>query len=377
MKPTDELHVACKDRRSARPPPSTVFTTGSSVGSKDRSLSNPPNNSAATTGVDGFSPRHFLRESDIGQRLADSDARSTCASLSSNRRNELDAHVAARVDTHMSKVRDQLFATLRLLIDEATEPNTLCRLVFSSKEINPLLNSRIRDVANQHIKEAIQSTSWTQFGSEFETMKQAIADESRARCIGDGNLHARLGRDLADMRTRLEETRERLEAADVANRTHWSNESTALRSIVDSVWSRQHCPAQDIGRRFFKIDEIGEDGNEVDGNEPRFKECVGDEGDVLTLFEMVQEALGESVRLSKELEELKAGINPGPFLRDLYDALQRLNQKVEEMQRRVAQDPSLRRYQKVDSLDEGHVNGSGVHPGEPPTEVRSKARIMR
>ena len=51
-------------------------------------------------------------------------------------------------------------------------------------------------------------------------------------------------------------------------------------------------------KHFFRYGEAGQE--EGDGRSCSYKECFGDQEDVMTLYELVQESLGESVRLAKD-----------------------------------------------------------------------------
>jgi len=157
---------------------------------------------------------------------------------------------------------------------------------------------------------------------------QALAHELQAeretRCARDADLHARLAREVGDLARRLEEHRtalgeelaavmrrmeehggnlERLVEQEVADR---SRESLELRAIMDSVW-------QQASGNFSATEGRGKKtpgrpskhflhfGSEAGESEDRMKELVGDQEDIDTLYEMVREALGDTVHLKDEL----------------------------------------------------------------------------
>merc|ERR1712023_226589 len=112
---------------------------------------------------------------------------------------------------------------------------------------------------------------------------------------------------MVKIRARVEEVRVALEAADRTDKKEREDEAAELRSILDTVWHQARIPKSEGSskrKQYFQYNNRGEVGSQES-----YKECVGDQEDVHTLYQLVQESLGESVRLTKEFEELKATVN--------------------------------------------------------------------
>jgi len=157
--------------------------------------------------------------------------------------------------------------------------------------------------------------------SGLEALARELQAERETRCARDADLHARLARDVGDLARRLEEHRsslgeeiaatmrrmqehganlERLVEQEVADR---SRESLEIRAIMDSVWQQAASAApgerEKKGGKQSKYYLSFEP--EADDMEERVKELVGDQEDINTLYEMVREALGDTVHLKDEL----------------------------------------------------------------------------
>mmetsp|Transcript_2159 Transcript_2159/g.4982 ORF Transcript_2159/g.4982 Transcript_2159/m.4982 type:complete len:843 (-) Transcript_2159:241-2769(-) len=179
-----------------------------------------------------------------------------------------------------------------------------------------------------------------------EELTRELEAETEARCKQVAEVYARFQLELAESRGRLEGFRSGLEE-DIANVDRRLNEqlntkvsvvdkevvdlglrlgeqvrercdrtakavevereergrlSVELRAILDAIWGKldqaEKKPAETGGPQTYFFKFPGEKGGE-----DRYKACVGDTDDINTLYDMVREALGDTVRLSQEIRE--------------------------------------------------------------------------
>eukprot|EP00931_Biecheleriopsis_adriatica_P088118 TRINITY_DN62497_c0_g1_i1.p1 TRINITY_DN62497_c0_g1~~TRINITY_DN62497_c0_g1_i1.p1 ORF type:complete len:633 (+),score=88.93 TRINITY_DN62497_c0_g1_i1:59-1900(+) len=135
------------------------------------------------------------------------------------------------------------------------------------------------------------------FGRELE-------DERTFRCERIAELHDRLSREVGALTKAVEE--QRISALKVAEqeRSDRCEDTKEIRAIMNSVWSQASSTAVGCAKEtesskkayFFRYAD-------ADGQREEFKEMVGDPEDINTLYEMVREALGDTVNLRQQLEE--------------------------------------------------------------------------
>lgn len=148
---------------------------------------------------------------------------------------------------------------------------------------------------------------------ELERLVQA---ECAGRCAGDDELQATFTREIGEINTRLQEQRHtsQEEIADVGRRiteqgasvdkaiererSERRRESAELRAILDSVWKRASSPSHSQGKAH------GAQLDPMDSTDDQYKEQAGDPEDINTLYEMVREALGDTVHLKLQMEQL-------------------------------------------------------------------------
>jgi len=215
-----------------------------------------------------------------------------------------------------SAVRQSISAALR----ESQELDT---------HMEELMRRTIRDLFHSEAK---------QFGLEIEAVKDNVAVESQERCAGIADVHARLARDLGGVRIHIEEARSALEEAARSERAERCDEAVELRGILDSVWHQTRAvqgkpEAGSNKKHFFRYGEAGQE--EHDGSSYSYKECLGDQEDVMTLYELVQESLGESVRLAKDFEELKATTSGVASETSIADLADNIGEKFEKLAKLV------------------------------------------
>jgi len=173
-------------------------------------------------------------------------------------------------------------------------------------------------MANREDSIMRRQTSLT--GAEFENIMNELNEEKLRRCSQVSDIHARIGREVADLnwhvqnqkfeitdeleaKTRLtEERHSALEKVVDREREHSSRESNELRAILDSVWQRatnSGSAGQPLkeGKSYYLRYE------DENGDIERTKELVGDQEDINTLYEMVREALGDTVYLREQLTQ--------------------------------------------------------------------------
>lgn len=189
----------------------------------------------------------------------------------------------------------------------------------------------------------------------FEELAHELEAERDARCARDADLHARLGREVSDLARRLEEHRVALaeEIAEAVRRvdqhrsklertlerecTERGRESNELRAILDSVWQRATGGSQskdDSSKYILKMPY-------QDGSEDRGKEVTGGhQEDVNTLYEMVREALGDTVHLRQQIAEVRQQRTKD---QQGVERLERLERQVNTLQALLrAETPSAR-----------------------------------
>jgi len=194
--------------------------------------------------------------------------------------------------------------------------NTLEKLQSRLLECHNLLANHEEDQQRNNMMRQ-QSTL---AGPELENIINEMEAERLRRCSQVADIHARIGREVADFNWHLEEqklviadelaaktrlTEERhsaLEKAVEREREHGSRECNELRAILDSVWQRVTSPgtaglALKEGKSYYLRYE------DENGEIERTKELVGDQEDINTLYEMVREALGDTVHLREQLNE--------------------------------------------------------------------------
>jgi len=151
---------------------------------------------------------------------------------------------------------------------------------------------------------------------------EALANEFESRCAVNADLHTRLANEVSDLSRRLDEHRAaiREDFVAIARQTDERSaqlsglveretaercrESLELRAILDSVWQQASAAGgasrRGIGGALKYYFQFGAGGDEAEG---RFKQVVGDEEDINTLYEMVREALGDTVYLKEQICE--------------------------------------------------------------------------
>lgn len=182
-----------------------------------------------------------------------------------------------------------------------------CHNLLANREVDHQWNNMMRQQSN------ITSP-------EFENIVNELDAERLRRCSQVSDIHARIGREVADLswhveeqklvltdelaaKTRLtEERHSALQKAVEREREHSSRECNELRAILDSVWQRVTNPGSaghplKEGKAYYLRYE------DENGETERTKEFVGDQEDINTLYEMVREALGDTVHLREQLSE--------------------------------------------------------------------------
>lgn len=183
-------------------------------------------------------------------------------------------------------------------------------------------------------------------------LAQELEAEQESRCAKIADLHARLGREMADVSCHLEEQRRALEE-DIAllsfrmeeqhvvvekNLTRERNdrcrESLDLRGILESVWQKSastpaspnHIPS------YFKHDGESQEGDRV-------KEFVGDRTDINSLYAIMKDSVGETVHLRQQINEEQQNRD-----RDISEAkrhLERLERQVITLQALVRESQNV------------------------------------
>lgn len=109
-------------------------------------------------------------------------------------------------------------------------------------------------------------------------VNQELLSEREARTTGFNELRMRMEKDAADLRRRLEDQAARFDQASQQEREHRLAETSEIRTMLIDLVSKQ-------------VDRPSGDAT------------AAPEGEILTLYGMVKEALGDTVRLSMEIEE--------------------------------------------------------------------------
>jgi len=124
----------------------------------------------------------------------------------------------------------------------------------------------------------------------FGELARALDAEREDRCARITELHAEVAKQFSDVRTYMDTVVE-------AEETERKHEVEEVRGILESVWQRvQFRPAAGLDQAPNSSDKFSLEGA------GSYKEC-GEIGDIQTLYDMVREALGDSVRLSTDLHE--------------------------------------------------------------------------
>lgn len=157
--------------------------------------------------------------------------------------------------------------------------------------------------------------------NSLQELEKELCAEREGRCVQQAEIHARITREQADLacameqqrallaneivttQRRIDEQRSALERALSKERQEQEQEYLELRAILDAVWHRailapngDDCSSSGHGsspgqQRLFAYPE-GET-----------KEFVGDPEDIFTLYDMVREALSDSLHLQKEISD--------------------------------------------------------------------------
>jgi len=164
---------------------------------------------------------------------------------------------------------DEAVASLRREIEEERENwrSSIQELQF---KMDPLIE-RVAKQSSEGCDAATVKAMLKSFAKELE-------DEREARSSVIQELHIRLGRELADMRQRDEGQSAALDQAVKCEREARVSETSELRSLVDA-------------------------SAKAPGSAPVLAPGTANEGEILTLYGMVKEALGDTVRLSMEIDE--------------------------------------------------------------------------
>lgn len=229
-------------------------------------------------------------------------------------RSEFDSYAAVRIDMQLHAFRDQLLEQMFEAINEALQPSALAE-AFRTQELDLRMRELVRQTTGQLLKSEVEN-----FCLQLESVRQAISAESHERCLSEAQIHSRLGREAADEHAHAEGVRSDLLAAVAAERAERRDQVEELRGMLDAVWHQgrsTETPEQRKGR-FFRIVK---DGAEMEDD---LKECVGDQGDVLTLYDLVQQSLGESIRLETKCNVLTSTAK---------DLSHQLDAKFEELER--------------------------------------------
>lgn len=181
----------------------------------------------------------------------------------------------------------ELRMTLESLSDQLAEANAAVKAVMQPDTINNLLSrcseaTRFGPNAQQPellAQSRVVSHRVEELASRVEGVLQEIGIEREKRCATSAELHAHLAREIVEVRVACSKA---IEEEHVSR----SSEARELRAILDSVWKRVDRDSEPSSI-FPKV----------------LRSIVGDFEDVNTLYEMVKEALGDTVRLSQELSE--------------------------------------------------------------------------
>lgn len=215
---------------------------------------------------------------------------------------ELDAYIATQCELQLKAAQQQMFDLMvdtRVFINEAITPHALFRALRASEE----LSTHIEGIVQQEVRPLFLNEV-QRFGFELEGVKDLFRGEAQARCHSNAEVHARLTRELAHTSIHIEQFRSSLEETAQTERRERLCETSELRDILDTVWhqlkTRQETSAAGSNKQHFFRHDMDEAGN----GKYSYKECVGDQEDVQTLYELVTESLGTSARLAKQYEVL-------------------------------------------------------------------------
>uniref|UniRef100_A0A7S1AN49 Uncharacterized protein n=1 Tax=Noctiluca scintillans TaxID=2966 RepID=A0A7S1AN49_NOCSC len=181
----------------------------------------------------------------------------------------------------------ELRMTLESLSDQLAKANAAVKAAMQPDKINNLLSrcseaTRFGPNAQQPellAQSRAVSHRLEELASRVEGVLQEIGIEREKRCATSAELHAHLAREIVEVRVACNKA---IEEENVSR----SIEARELRAILDSIWKR--------------VDRDSEPSSIF----PKVRRStVGDFEDVNTLYEMVKEALGDTVRLSQEINE--------------------------------------------------------------------------
>jgi len=237
---------------------------------------------------------------------------------------ELQALRTAQSQTCLDQVTAVRRETLFSIREEREARQGECAEIRSTVE---KLQARLLECHNllatrevDHQRNSMMPQQSTLTGPDFESIVNELEAERLRRCAQVADIHARIGREVADLNWHVEEQRlvladdlaantrlaeERhsaLEKAAERERENSSRECNELRATLDSVW--QKVTSSGLASQTLKEGKSYylryEDEN---GEIERTKEVVGDQEDINTLYEMVREALGDTVHLREQLSE--------------------------------------------------------------------------
>lgn len=233
----------------------------------------------------------------------------------------------------MSTMRKELakmqMAQAQHLSRESGILSEIKRLISAEREARLQETAELRQLI-EHIRATCQGAITEEVLTDV--VSQELLREQEARCQRDAELCAKLQRESATLMSRLEahcalvdqefsgiqslvnEQIAAISRAVVDEQEERNKETMELRAILDGVWRTvSDRPSSEMNeRRFFKMGD-------------RYKNVVGDQDDINTLYDMVREAMGDQVRLSSELADERA------LRGTISDDLDRLKLSVRQM----------------------------------------------
>jgi len=200
-----------------------------------------------------------------------------------------------------------------------------------SSQVRGALQSLSRQVRD--CKQALDNSAHPGSKIEVSSVPVVVAQIEAERVIRServAELHQRIGREVGDLGTRCEQQRLEVLQALANEREDRGQESKELRAIIDSVWDQASAPvisSSDARKKYFKV---GAEGHEL-------KEVVGDADDINTLYDMVREALGDSVNFQQQIaEEQRARTREAMSSRQQVDQLAKQLNTVQALLREAA-----------------------------------------
>jgi len=342
-----------------------------------------------------------VRQELLAQRSAQSEALALEARV---RRKELEAQQAAQ-----TRAGGEQVATLRFETELSLRQERESRM-GEAAELRAALEQLKAKVLNLQEAErtptqAGQSVGWTSPSLSgagqvhelwppptqgVEGLARDLEAERLNRCSKDADIHARIGREVSDLGRRLEEQyralgeaiadasrqmeerRLALEKALETEREDRARESNELRAIVETVWQRAamvpDAKEKDTmdKKYYFRYDE--------GPGEESYKELVGDQEDINTLYEMVREALGDTVGLRQEIGEERD--DRRGELQAARQQLERLERQFNTLQALVQQATPLASSREHGSPEtaERQKSPSASAPTSPGVETRKVRR---